>query len=125
MSFFSEIHGGTGVTLLMDTQGEAVTYTPKGLAAVSLTGLVGDEKLQRNRPERGTTQVRERQITITRNPSSTYGGVAEVQLNAKVTYGGLDYSVKGLGDSPAWGWRLLLERTLAQEIARPEYRARN
>jgi hypothetical protein len=83
-----------GFGTLLDCQGEAVTITPKDAAGIPVSAIVGPEELKtRWEGQRGRQQVRQRVFTFTTDQASRFGGVAALERNARLSYGGIDYAV--------------------------------
>lgn len=123
MSIHSELIAGAATPLLMDVAGESLTFNVKGQAApITVTALIGPERSVEKRDSTERKIVRQRRVTITNDPTGRHGGLAEVLLNATVTYNGVDYSV---GEKPAeldGTIAIKLDRTTVRHGGSADYR---
>lgn len=126
MSLHSTLMSGAGIGGLMRAQGEALTYTPKsgGGDPVELTALIGAEQLTNKYTGTGRRQVRQRRFTITSNSSSPFGGVADPQTTATVTYAGVVFAIVDLDGGGDGVWVLVCERISAAERSGPDFRTK-
>lgn len=121
MSLFDDTMAEIGVAALFEALGDAITYTPKGGAAVSLTGLVGFGEIT-DHEERGLRKRLIRDVTITRDPTSEFGGVANPSLTATVTIDGAEYAITEIQAESASMATLVLAEKKQLEITRKNYR---
>lgn len=102
--------------------GRTVTYTPAGGEAVELTGMVGPVRSQPDEGyELGRRLIELVEITITTDPDSEFGGVADPAENATVTIGSTVWPVESI-DEHCGLTVLHCRRELAVERSRPSYR---
>ena len=96
MSAFDTTWDSFAAPALMTEHGEAGIYHPHGSAAdVPVTCIATKERSAARQEGKRELRVREREATISTDPSSTYGGVAAVDTRSAFTLGGVKYSIAG------------------------------
>ena len=113
-----------GVPALMEhVGGIPIVYVPGSGDTVDLTGIVGPIETVEVETEHGIKRVQERDVTISVDPDSEWGGVAAPALNAVVTIAGQNWAIKSVAQT---GNQARLRTTLIgiAERSRPGYRTR-
>ena len=95
VSTFSDKFEALGLPPLFDKFGEAVQYLVTGEDAVDLTAIVGAESTEVVDGEHGQVRVRTRTVTISRDASGDYGGVAAVSDRGAFTINSERWAVDG------------------------------
>ncbi len=124
MARFDDDYAAAGVPALMWEFGDSITYTPAGGSPVALTADVGKEHYGEVDTENGRRLRRERQVTICRDPSSDYGGVATPKLLDTVTIAGEIWAVEDIDPLDAGEATLLVVRGGDVERSQDNYRRR-
>ncbi len=124
MSKFSDLVNSMGVPLLMDQLGDvdSVVYTPAGGVPVTLTAIIGPEETEQGQDEGGRCERVTREVVITTDPDSEYGGVAEPATNATATAKDATWAVEEILSKTDSLARLQLLRKGITERSRPGYR---
>ena len=99
-----------------------VTYTPKGGNAAALAAIVGNEVATEEVHDTGRRRVLRRTLTITTDPSGTYGGVAAPALNATVTVDTVSYAVESVKPLGRDSFDVVVVRHEPMEVSRRDYR---
>jgi hypothetical protein len=124
MSTHDELFGTGALPVLMSHFGDSARaqYIPKGGVAVAVTAIIGNEEAIEVEHASGRRRVLRRTVTITRDASSQFGGVAEPALNASVKIDTVVYaiaSIKPLGDGI---FDVVVTRSSPTEVSRADYR---
>jgi hypothetical protein len=123
MSLHSTYFGSAGIGQLLRAQGEPIELAPKNGDADTMTALVASEESDAQvSDERGRKNIRKRKFTITKDPTSEFGGAVDPQENAVVTYATIDYAVRSRQDCGDY-WELLCEFIGRSERTRGGLRA--
>ena len=89
---------------------------------VNLTAIIGEETSERRRRQGKIEILTVRTIGFSKDPASTYGGVAVVQTNDKATLDGVDYMI--LRRKPGSGnlQKIVIQIAATAEDGRPDRR---
>jgi hypothetical protein len=118
MSLHGTLIAGGGTPLLMHTQGAPFEYIPfNSTTPTTLTGLVGPEKTVRKKTRHGWRLVRQRSFAFKTDSTSGFGGIDNVQFNATLRYGGLDYAIAELKSDEHDLITVLGQRTAVEDHA--------
>lgn len=98
-----------------------VSYTAKGGSPVNLSAIIGAITYEDRQRESGLVRMAVREITITNDPSSTYGGVAVPALNATATVDEESWSIAHISSPGGNLHTLRLEAPAAGEVLRNDY----
>ncbi len=97
MSLHSTLHAAAGLGQLFRAQGESIAYIDAAGSSTPLTALVGDKRaVRKDGKATGSVYEHERTFTITRDAASPFGGVANPQKNATITFGTESYAITGI-----------------------------
>ena len=100
--------------------GTQVTYRPKSGPPVTLTAIVAKAVDEVETATDGQERRVELVMTISRTPTSPFGGVASPALHATVEIDGVEYTVTEAVARGAMA-RLHLVRTTALRVTRPRF----
>lgn len=123
MPLHQTLFAAAGLEQVLRAQGESIDYTAKHGQPVSLTALVGPEQSKQLSDSRGKKVVRMRAISVTKNEAGPFGGLADPQENAVITYAGSDYALSERHDGGTF-WQLVTNFIGRSERSRPGLRAR-
>lgn len=124
MSQFYEDFADAALPVLLDLHGRAAVYQDAGGDPVELTVIAGEEQAAETFEDDGRDNERLRDVTLLRDPTSSYGGVAEPSLGAELCVAGLAYAVRRIAVLTPIYAKLTVSRHGAIELSRPKYRRR-
>lgn len=107
----------------MERYGESVTITPADRVKIELRAVVDAETLEDQATEDGRiVKRRARDITISLDPQSEWGGWERPELHATVSLLGLDYQIESAKAAGSESITLHLVRPAIGEYTRKGYR---
>jgi hypothetical protein len=112
---------GAGISLLFRTQGQAVELVEKGEQPAGMTAVLEPESSVNRKDSSGWAVVRERKVTITKDPAGEFGGAEDPQENATLYVGDVQYAVTARHDAGE-AWELVCRRIGRRERSRPGLR---
>lgn len=98
MSSHADLFQSGALDLLMEHFSDSgrVTYTPPGGSAVAVSAIVGNETAEDSRESDGLRRVRRRKLTISRDPSGDFGGVAAPVQTGTVAIDGEVWAIESI-----------------------------
>ena len=123
-SLFDDMMCEAGVDALFLARGQAATYTPAGGGSpVSLTAIMGHLETEEEIEFDGRRVKLTGRATISTDPTSDWGGVADPALNATLTADGTEFAVARIDAKSANLATLGLVLKRAVERTRRNYRS--
>lgn len=105
-----QLFAESSLEVLFEQHGQAVTYTPYSGTGVSLTAVLGAERIETLVENDRRFKRRKRTCTISTDPTSAYGGVAAPGLKGTVTVGTVVYAIAEISPFSASFANLVLLR---------------
>jgi hypothetical protein len=99
-----------GAELLCEAFGSSLTYVTAAGVSTTLTGVVDGERAETEIEGDRRTKVRKRDVVISADTSSTYGGIASPNLKDTVTISSVSYAIEKIVSLPGNAWQLQLVR---------------
>lgn len=118
MTDFDTLFADTGRPVLMETLGEAVTYTAPGGGSVSATAIVGPVRVTEQQGEHGRTAIAVRDVLL------SAAEVASPSEGGSVTIGAVVWPVLEISHMSATHSVLVVTRNIPTERSKPGYRGR-
>jgi len=121
MSAFETDYAAAGLPIQLEIFGQAITIAAPGAAPGDYTAIAGDEEAAEETTREGRRQVIHRVVTITADPASPFGGIAEPVLHSVVAIGGVEYVLKKVLARSAVAVTFRVERTEACDVRSQRY----
>jgi hypothetical protein len=126
MSGFADIFAAGAAPVLLEQNGETVTYLDPDADPVDLTAIVGPEEsdLEEGEGGGGSVKKRRRRVTVARDPTAATGGVATPGEGKAVTIDGENWTIEAVESMSATLACLRCVRPVSVEPSKPHYRGR-